>query len=352
MNILLDLINNPVAAGHDVDHRYQLWIDICLALQERGHRIYGQKVNRLATVPDVFEVFDSRDESNIDLFICHSPYNNQKKKDFINKLRNRKKGFLKRKKCHALVYDHGWLYKSLVVDRNFLFGDSFYHNDLAQRIQHDFNFAAAETYRLELLEKKLSKRLQPEIDPIPSRPYIFVPGQVLYDVSVVFYSKTGMLELLEKVIEFGKEKGVDVVFKPHPGMTEDPNHGKKEIGAFCERALNEHKHFHVVNNSIYKLMENALFTACVNSGSIVDNFVSQTPVYCCGNSLFAKTDAVLYQPDVFKGLSLMINKEYNEDKRQDHQLKILWWLRKNLIQESYSMDHNLSLLEMHLGARL
>lgn len=351
MRILIDLINNAVGAGHPEDHRYRLWCDMGHALQERGHTVYAQRANKRALIPSSLKTFSDRDRSKIDLFISHSPYNHPKKVEFIKWLRHRKKGLFKRRACHALVYDHGWLYKSLVVDRNMLFSDSYYHDRLSEIIEEDFDRAAAESYRGYLLENNLSKRLQPEIDPIPDKPFIFVPGQVLYDVSVVNYSKTGLLELLEQVIAFGNDVGLDVVFKPHPGMTDDPNHGRETIHEFCRNALQQHPSFHVVNNRVYTLMQKAEFTACVNSGSIVDNLTTLTPVYCCGSSVFSNSHAVTYNSNVREGLQSMLDKNYDDVRRKDTQLKVLWWLKNNLIQEEFSLKRNLSLLERHSGLK-
>lgn len=337
MRIVVDLINFPQSGGAEYDWRYTMWIAICKELQKIGHKIWSYDQTGVKNSP-----FPKYKEGTVlDYYICHTPYGHKTRI-------NRRELFLKHKKP-VTCYDHGWLPKTLVVDRKKLFGDSYYYDIIGEIIKECPDLDIAEKIRQKMLGNNISKRAQVKVDLIPDVKYIFVPGQVLHDASVVNYSTVGMKDLITRTLEFATKHNLHVVYKPHPGTLNLKTHGKQELVSFREELKKKYKNFHVVNTSIFDLMLKAVFTSCVNSGSIIDNIVSLTPVYCCGKSFFSKSDTVIYDPDVEAGLSKMFKKDYDSVYMKKQQLRMLWWLNDNLIQEKMSIQKQIKLLEKHSG---
>jgi len=338
MKILVDLINYPKAGGASYDWRFAIIIGLCRELERRGHT-FEACYHRMKERP-----FPTYTAGVFDYYIALSPYGFQSRRDRYNKYRKAGKP--------VTCYDHGWLPKSLVVDQKRLFGDSYYYHTIRDRIQECPSPEAAEPIRQKLLKGNLSKRTQTRKDKIPNVRYIFIPGQVLYDASIVNYSKTGLKGLMTQTIRFAKQHGLHVVYKPHPGLDGSDQCSAQTLKALQDRMEEKHENFHIVNTSIYDLMERAEFTACVNSGSIIDNIVSQTPVYCCGKSFFAKSGTVIYDPNVEQGLTTMLNKDYDNESMKKQQLRMLWWLDKYMVQEHQPIEKQIELWTMHSGVTL
>ena len=338
MNILIDLINYPKAGGKSYDWRYTIWIDICEELKRRGHKIWGcpHRVKNME-----FPLYKGTTRI-FDYYICLSPYGHINRTARYQLHRDHNKP--------VTCYDHGWLPNSVVVDRKKLFGDSYYYDTISNLIQECPSLEKAEAIRQRMLTGNISKRAQPKKDKIPNVKYILIPGQVLHDASVVHYSDTGLKKLILETLDFAKQHDLHVVYKPHPGLSGAPSHGLQELRNF-EKRVSSFTHFHRVNTSIFDLMQAAEFTCCVNSGSIIDNIVSLTPVYCCGNSFFAKSGTVIYDPDVRRGLTKMLSKDYDAKHMKKQQLRMLWWLNKYMIQEKEPVSHKIELLEFHSGIK-
>jgi len=338
MKILIDLINYPHAGGSTYDWRYKIWQGICKELVKCGHQIWSAN-HRVKNTG-----FKTYKNGVFDYYICLSPYGHEKRTARYKQHRKAGKP--------VTCYDHGWLPKSIVVDRKKLFGDSHYYDTIRNLIKECPSRTSVEGLRRSMMKSHLSKRAQPQSDKIPDVPYIFVPGQVLYDASVVFYSKIGLKELIQRTLDFATQHKLHVVYKPHPGIGDSPAHGKRELERFQKKTLKSHKNFHVVNNSVFNLMQKAVFTSCVNSGSIIDNIVSLTPVYCCGKSFFSNSGTVVYDPNVERGLTKMLKKDYDAKEMKLQQLRMLWWLDKYMIQERQPVHKQVELLEMHAGIGL
>ncbi len=339
MKILIDLINFPKGGSRGHDWRYGVWLPVGKYLQQHGHDIFtGTKVGVK------HNPFNRHRGDVLDFYICHSPYNNQIRT-------HQRKRFLSKGKP-VTCYDHGWLFKSVVTDRHKLFGDSYYYDTIRDIVKECPDINAAKQSAKQLLDENISKRPQPRQDLIPDVPFIFVPGQVLFDASVVHYSKTGMRELLEQTVKFAAQHGLHVVYKPHPGLMHFKDHGKAELERFQEVLLGKFNNFHIVNTSIFDLMRKARFTACVNSGSIIDNIVSQTPVYCCGRSFFSHSGTIVFDENVGRGLLTMLNRDYDWDEMKLQQLRMLWWLQENLMQYNLPVEENIRRLEKHSGIAL
>lgn len=343
MRILIDLINFPKGCNSSYDWRYKIFLGIGNELRKRGHEVWSvnqfgvKKGFKRYTRPQIF-----------DYYICHTPYAHKERE-------GRWKAHTKQGKP-VTCYDHGWLPKSIVTDRKRLFGDSFYYNTIRDIVkQYPTPTQQAEVLRTKMLSEQLSKRPQESADwmkPLPTEKFIFIPGQVLYDASVVYYSDIGLKELIKRVVTFAKDHGLHVVYKPHPGLMGMKSHGKTELQSFQHKLCMKYKFFHVSGRSIFELMQTAAFTACVNSGSIIDNIVSQTPVYCCGRSFFSNSGTVIYNPNVEQGLTTMLENNYDTNEMKQQQLRMLWWLSNNLIQEKMPVKQQIDLLSTHSGVKL
>lgn len=342
MKILIEFIDNSEFCSGRHDTRYFTLVSIAKHLQALNHKVYAI-YRKNANKPDfTFIPYNDSFKNEIDLYIGHSVYKMSKERyDFFNNER----------KIPSMTYEAGWLYNSLVVDRK-LFGDSVYYNKLANLLDDQFNEQEAKQYCQELITKGQSKWKQQSKVIIPNVPYIFIPGQVLHDLSITHYSKTDLKTFISKTLNFATKNNLHVIYKTHPGITEkEKMHGKLELEKFAKRLASNHKNFHEINTSIYDLMLNAQFTACVNAGSVVDNMVTQTPVYCCGESIFIHTGAVVHNENVEAGLNSMLKRSYDIDVMKLQQLKVIWWLKNNLLQEHLSVEENVRRLERHAGVK-
>ena len=341
MKILAEIIDNSRVCSESHDARAVIWLSVLEELSRRGHKIYAmvKRGIELKNHPS-FIKYDKSIDSEIDFYIGHCVY---------SKSKDRYKYF-KNKKVPLVTYEAGWLYRSLLIDRNKLFGDSYYYNSIKDLINDGFDENQAHEFRLSLIAQKKSKWPQNIVQDIPKIPYIFLPGQVLYDLSIVEYSPIGLKDFINGVIKFAKKNKLNVIYKPHPGAADSElSQGKKELQAFASVVKKNNKHFYIVNANIYDLMQKSIFTACVNSGTMIDNFVTQTPVYACGKSIFSTCGGIVHDEKLELGLQRMLDKDYDFDKMKRQQLKLLWWLKNTLMQEHLSVEDNIRRLEYHTG---
>lgn len=339
MNILAEIIDNSRVCSEYHDARAVIWLNVLKELTKRNHNVYALVKRGIdlkqhqSLIP-----YEKSIDSQIDFYIGHCVYSGSK---------DRYKYF-KNKGVPLVTYEAGWLYRSLLVDRNKLFGDSYYYHIIKDVINNGYDETECNKFRKNLILKKQSKWPQNISQDIPDIDYIFIPGQVLFDLSIVNYSTTGMREFITQVTNFANARGLHVIYKPHPGATEsEKSHGKKELEAFVSSIKRNNKKFHVINANIYELMKKSRFTACVNSGTMVDNFITQTPVYACGKSIFSKCGGIVHDEDIKRGLNKMYNKEYDWNEMALQQRKLLWWLNGSLMQEHLSTEENIRRLEYH-----
>ena len=338
MKVLVELIKNDSQCSRKHDVRYTILMGICKELVTLGHEVVA--LHKKGVKQKQFRKYDPKEKRSINFYLCHGAYRGSKTRyDWFSKRTN------------LVVYEAGWLYNSLCVDRKKLFGDSYYHKRIKQVIDEGFDRKRAKQLLKKTVNEQRSKWPQPNVQVIPEVDFIFIPGQVLHDASIEYYSKTGMLEFMQKTVEFANRKGAHVVYKPHPGLIDNPMHGKRVLVNFARDLANKHKNFHIVNTSIFDLMQKARFTACVNAGSMVDNMMTQTPVYACGQSLFSNSGAIVCDPNVGRGLDVMWNKSYSETTMREQQLKVVWWLHRTLIQEHLGAKENVRRLELHSGVQ-
>lgn len=340
MNILMELIDNSETCPEKRDCRYHILNSLADNLAEKNHNVFILNKNIRTKILNHTRYSDAM-EKDIDFYFCHTPYRASKKRY----------QYFKNRKVNMVCYEAGWLHKSLVVDRNKFFADSYYYKTIKDLIEVDFDADKADKYRCNLLTNQKSKWKQDSIVDIPFKKYIFIPGQVLHDVSIEFYSQIGMLEFIDRVVAFANNNKLNVVYKPHPGLTKGETHGKEILKRHTERLAFKNKNFHIISTSIFDLMKNAEFTACINAGAIIDGIVSSTPVLSCGKSFFTNTGAIIYNEKLEKGLMCMLNKNYDFYLMKAQQLKVLYWLKNHLIQEELGADENLKRLEYHSGVK-
>jgi len=338
MNIFFQLIYSKKAYGESKnfvdDHRFWILKGIADILVSRGHVVYILKMNYPPVKNlgmDKF-ILSKTKKPNIkfDLAVVHSDMKYAKhylKEEFKSKP----------KAC----FDYSFLPESLIIDTGGLFNNSKNYMKMQNILDKIIITDSLRQKCVSMIKENKSKRPQKRIDKIPSSKYIFIPGQVLNDKSIMKHSKWNQLTFIEKVINFGIEKGLDIVFKPHPGMRYDvAKHGRQIIEDRCKEWKKLYKNFYVVNTSIYDLIQQAQFTACINSGSVIDNFICQSPVYCAGNMYWTNTKAVVHNENVDEGLLTMFNKEYNLVTMKETQLRAVQWCLNNLLFKNNSPIEN------------
>ena len=240
--------------------------------------------------------------------------------------------YFKNKNIPMLIYEHGPLNGSILIDRGPL-SDSKYVDNLSNIVNDNYNENEYFKYRKHLLENGISKREQKNRDSISQsilKKYIFVPQQKITDFTIEQYSKIGMIDFIKKVCSFCKTNDLPLVIKLHPHTNDH-----EQIIDLVKKLKREYKSIYVINANIYDLCRNALFTACINSGTITDNFIVNSLVYTCGKSMFYKTDAVYFDENIDKGLMFMFgnidnNDIFNREKIFDLQNKIIWFMHKGI----------------------
>lgn len=341
MNILVELINNDVMCSGNHDTRCRTLVPMCCELNRRGHNIHAiYKKGDFRDLP--FTKYNKKDARIIDFYIGHNVYKGSA--DRYN--------YFSAKKKIVSTYEAGWLHNSLIIDRK-LFADSIYFNDIGRLIKEGFDLEQSKTYCEGIESRGLSKWKQSAEEQIPDIDYIFIPGQVLYDLSIINYCKIGLIEFIERTTKFAKKNKIDVIYKPHPGASyREKKHGRSELELFANEMKKENKHFHVINTSIYDLMRKSRFTACLNAGTIIDNIVTQTPVVSFGMSFFTHSGAILCEEDIEYGLDKMMKKDYDADEMKMQQLRMIWWLKNNMMQEHLPAEENIKRLENYMKVNL
>jgi hypothetical protein len=343
MNILIDLINNPTAIlqeGLKIDYRYDLLIKLADYFLLKNHNVYiyklpGSKIDN-KDISKYKQYNHINHKSIINLYICFSPFKEGKERfDWY------------KNKIPYLCYEHGWLNQSIYMDRKGVFGDSVYVDNIDLLINNNYNKTECDKYRTYLINNNISKRLQNNIDIIPPeliKKYIFVPLQKPNDLSIIKYSKISMFDFSIYMIKYADKYKIPIIFKLHPHV--NINSYKKIINL-----INKSEYCYLFNLSIYELINNSIFTACINSGSIIDNLICTSPIYCCGKSFFYKSKAIIFNENINEGLDIMINKKYDYNIMIDTQLKLLWWLKQSLLSYNNSIDENIKRLEYHINLK-
>lgn len=366
-NILITLINNINAIDlKKYDIRYNIFINIAKKLKEKGYNVYLTPCDDWHDVPWSEEKIwknwtkkykiPKKDTKN---FILYEPEQHKYMIDFYiawyphgSKYREDRYNFFVKNNKKTLCYENGFLPNSVFIDPNKMFSMSRYANDLNSIIENNYNENKCEEYIEYLKTNNLSKRKQIDINDIPTHiynKYIFIPTQKCNDLSVKCFSDIGMLEFIKKVANFCQNKNIPLVVKIHPYLK-----GKElmEQTNFINELKQKNSCIYITKNSIYDTINNALITAMINGGSVVDNFICNKPVFCCGKSLFYKTQALIYNENIDEGLETLINKKYNEKIMINKQKKIVWWLKNNMLFDYLSVENNIKIIENHIKTKL
>ncbi|MHA1469269.1 MAG: hypothetical protein ACTSSP_01765 [Candidatus Asgardarchaeia archaeon] len=256
------------------------------------------------------------------------------------KHRGKRKCFKQSKKPY-LVYEAGGMDNTLLVDPIDIYGGGHIAKQF-DSILKNYPLKDTQEYCNYMVKNHISKRTQKGNSQIPDEKFIFLPGQALRDTSITKCSTIGILEFIDIVSAFAKKHNLLIVFKPHPGLVPGkPRHGREAQLDHCKKYDN----IRIIENSIYNIIDKALFTATINCGVIVDCFMANTPIYCSGESYFMRTKALHYNNDINKGLLQMLNKEYDWELMKERQLQTISWLRDNLLIETASPAENCKRVE-------
>tara|TARA_B100000700_G_scaffold328582_1_gene446902 strand:+ start:82 stop:1782 length:1701 start_codon:yes stop_codon:yes gene_type:complete len=334
---------------NESDPRNDIFIGVLKEFLNRNYNIYLVPIH-LHTIPEILKskstIFNF--DEHKDLIDCCITWQGITNKSFGVFTKEYK--YLLDKNIPCLIYEHGPLYGSLLIDRQSL-SDSKFVNNLQDIIQNTYNDTNYNIYKKSLLSSGISKRIQAnEQIPIELQgKFIFVPHQKITDFSVLDYSETGMIEFINKVFIFCKNKNIPMVIKLHPHAW-NPDHNI--IKEMFNKFKKEYNNIYLINGNIYNLCKNALFTATINSGSMVDNFIVNSLVYSCGKSMYYKTNAIYYNNNVEEGLDIMlsniINKKINTEKIYDTQNKIVWWLKQTMLFKQYDLNTNIKIIDKFL----
>lgn len=334
MNILIIFINNPnaITKGGKYDIRYSTFRDIAYYLKKKKYNVYATPCDiKSKLTKDVIQNFKPFSKSiKYDICLCWYP---------------RKNRFNAKK---MIFYENGFLKNSIIVDPKGLLSESKYIDNLNQLVENNYNQQECNKYITNILTNNFSKRLQKNMNDIPSsinKKYVFLPTQKANDISIRKHSNISMFDCIEKTSIYCKKHNIPLVVKIHPhlGGTE-----LQEQINFCTKLGN----IHLSKSSINQLIQNARFTVCLNGGTLIDNFVNGSPILSLAKSMFYKTDAVIFNEDIHKGLDIMINKKYNLEKMLDKQRKVIWWIYNNSLFYDKSIEFNIKVLEYHLSEKI
>lgn len=251
-----------------------------------------------------------------------------------------------------LVYENGMVEGSVTVDPRGLLGESFYVPTLNTRVQEGFDAVACARLLQHRLARNESKRPQPSLVDIPlsiSSRYVLIPTQKFNDYSVAHFSNVSFPALLRHAARFCAERGLPLVVKIHPHLVGVERAEQVQLIMQLKRA---HPGIFISEASIIYLTIHARFTVTINGGTLIDNFLSQTPVLTLGESLFHKTDAVIYDVDTVRGMQRMLLAEASPwpEDRKLRQRQIVWWYERHSLNVRKSARENVAVMQAHLRA--
>ncbi len=349
MHILLIITNHVSSIKiNSFDTRFVIFMKISNFLQQK-HTIYYPEIHKHIYPKEyinnniLFNYEEHKDKIDCAIYWASATYYNIN--DSFNNIYSNFYEYLKKNNKPIMCYEHGWLENSILLDKYKILGDSYYVDTINDLIEENYNEYLLNEYRNKLLIDKKSKRPQKNNSDIKYKNYIFIPVQKIDDMSIRLYSNIGMIEFIKKVLYFAKQNNILVLIKYHPHATND--HYKLNVLNNEFKLINNN--YIIVNNHIFDLCKNALFTVCINSGSIIDNFITLSPVYCCGKSLFYKSDAIIYNENIEEGLNTMLNKTYNHELLINKQKKMLWWIKNNSLFLDNKLEDNIKLIENKLN---
>ena len=407
MNILFDIVENTTYLMHPKDNtdlkdgdgfkfgtediRGCIMIRICQHLLHRGHNVIVRNcisdkwhmqptgVRTLAkSGAEVLEWFaeERQDQilDDVDLYITCGFMTSRggKNRDVRTKVENQTGG----RKAIIKYYDIGWLPDTVWMDREKLFGESAFCDDLDKLAEEIYDRNQSEKYRAEVIGGGMltSKRPQPSAKKtqqlIDSRrmrgKYIYMPAQKIKDGSITGIgfglpkqSPNDVLETLEQVADAACPHGVAVVVKPHPhwqcSWKDTPR-----IKSLADNLSKKWKHkwdgpgtiIKILQGNTQTFMRNAMFSTTICSASIVDALITQTPIYYTGKTMFYKSKSVVYDPDISSGIDNMITGKYDKKEVKTYQSMILHYLNKKSMHKKFHSSENYRRFINQIGINL
>jgi len=367
--VLIGFVYNPLSIVKDretVDPRYEVLSRVATELRRRGHGVMvlteghgaykrrkpyvllrdrefgewpssGRENAAARTTPDCAVVWWATVEQGLAALPAHTP---------------------------TVVYENGFTRGDVVVDPGGLLGRSHYLRTLNARVQEAYDDAACRVFiATRVRAGHWSKRPQGDgvnNNDVPADvpaailgTYVFVPTQKSNDLSVAKFSNITLFALLEQAAMFCTERRVPLVVKIHPHV-DDAERALQTT--FLERlrrgedASSSSSLLYLSTAPIDALMRNARLTLTLNGGTIVDNLYTETPVLTTALSLFALTDAVLYDPaNVTRGLQQAVDAELPwSDARRLRQRQVVCWLARRSLNVDKSAQENIDVLQAHL----
>lgn len=345
MNILIIFINNINSIKNlGFDLRYETLRKIAFYLKDK-HKIYvmpcdaGTKLT--SDVVKNFEIFNFSKKNSINLCIGWIPV--------IHKQNLRKKI-----NCEFICYENGPIKNSVIIDPNGVgYGDyePFYTNTLNNLCVKDYDDNKCTQFLKSYIKNNNSKRPQSNIIDIPTNinnKYIFMPTQKHTDIFFT-NAKIGVFDSITKTALYCKNKNIYLVIKIHPAIGD--NLRREQIN-HINQIKRSYQNIFISQSSINYLMKNALFTVSLNGFTIIDNFINQTPLLTLLPNMYYKTDALVYNEDIFKGLDIMFHNKYDKEKMFIKQKQIIWWYMKNNLFYDYSVEKNIEILNKHLQHKI
>lgn len=344
MHILMVFINNSNAINnkYNYDIRYKVFYDMSLLLKERGHTIYvspcddGTKLTK--DLYDKFIIFSEKKHKHlIQLYIGWSPamIKNNIKSKYSN--------------IPTIFYENGHMKDSVIIDPNGLFEKSKYINTLNKLCEINYDENKCNNFIENYLNSNSSKRPQSSVIDIPqniNKKYIFIPTQKINDISLK-NSKVSMFKCITETCYFCKSKQIPLVIKIHPHLKGIAKQNQIDYINKLIKDL-EYTNIYLSSTSINYLMKNSRFTVSLNGGSIMDNFINNTPILVLIHSMYSKTDAVVFSDNIQDGLNKMFNSDYNITKMLKKQKQIVWWyITHNLFAYNIPED-NINILQKHI----
>lgn len=338
--------HNAIEHGGGKDVRYEVFKDIVRLLDFEGHEIGIKGVNQNVKIPSdmkrrFYEYKNISELRSNDLYVTWYPHSLTSK--FIRDMRNQLM-------VNVIVYEHGHLKDSVIIDPKGLLGQSAYVDTLNDLCEENYDAERCDKFRKMYLGKDLSKRPQ-KIKPtkVPEEylgKYIFVPTQKHTDISLVD-AELGVMEMLQRVIAWAEPNQIPVVIKIHPHIS---NELLDQQVTVIKKAKEEHPGTPIVisTGSINTLIRESLFVVNLNGTTIMDCFVNQKPTLVLLPSMYYKTDAVVYSRNVENGLEKMNRQDYDLEKMLDKQRKIIWWYLTHSLHYKNTPRQNLDILKKHL----
>lgn len=358
--VFLWIINNPDAIAKGAgDPRHSVLVDIGNLLKKRGHTVLidGDGFQMNPNTPHLSS-FEWLGEESVkrhgkpDVMVTWVNYLNDHgwretgNNPLIKTLMTEKEYAIPQ-----IIYESGMLHNTVTADPRGQLADSYYVDSLNDRVQRDFDDKACTEFIHDLLAHDASKRPQASIDDIPSDisgRFIFIPTQKFNDVSVTKYSNVTYPELLNKVTDFCKAQDLPLVIKIHPHLEASEEAEQKHL---IDTLKARHPKVYLSVDSINDLLQKAFFTVTVNGGTLMDNFVTTTPVLELAPSLWHKTDAVVYETDVEQGLKRMLKdaSPWSEERKTRQRQNVCWYRRMSFGTQK-APEENVKVLQQHLDS--